>query len=451
MTQILASLLNTGNAAAPGVLAQAVTGQRGPDIGNGAEFSGVLAVVQAAHKRGSAASALALAGAAEHMPQPGEKAQAFGLQAKATAWVPGETDETTEGTGGTEGGAPVPVEGQEATPTEGGAETLLAALAAAPASAQPATPVAKGLLGAQAPVVPVATPGTAAPAPTADPQVTAQPTTPGEVLAGEVGTATDEGAQTLTRALPEVAAENAHSKAQGGKPENRPAVPASLTPGQTPASENANPAASLGPRNAAVQTPAETNAPPHLEASDQPVRTPGTPSPQALAHAAPNSAVATQMPEPRRNALGQNNRLTEALQVGDSTGDVDGDAATAETPPLTADAETDSLPFAPRQGQGQGQGQPSFLNQPSGNGLPFAGQAATAADLPAFAPDRAGPAPLELSPVAAAAPKDEAAPKPAPKPFADALLTQIRAVTATEGRTVVNLHPRGLGTIEIEA
>jgi len=45
---------------------------------------------------------------------------------------------------------------------------------------------------------------------------------------------------------------------------------------------------------------------------------------------------------------------------------------------------------------------------------------------------------------------EEAASKAIPKPFADALISQIRSVDISQGRTVVNLHPRGLGMIEVE-
>ena len=45
----------------------------------------------------------------------------------------------------------------------------------------------------------------------------------------------------------------------------------------------------------------------------------------------------------------------------------------------------------------------------------------------------------------------EASSQPKPvKPFAEALISQVKAVDVTDGRTTVNLHPRGLGAIEIE-
>lgn len=47
------------------------------------------------------------------------------------------------------------------------------------------------------------------------------------------------------------------------------------------------------------------------------------------------------------------------------------------------------------------------------------------------------------------APQDTA-PKAPPKPFAEALISQVKSVEVSEGRTSVSLHPRGLGNIEIE-
>ena len=70
----------------------------------------------------------------------------------------------------------------------------------------------------------------------------------------------------------------------------------------------------------------------------------------------------------------------------------------------------------------------------------------TSAPVPAY-----GAAPIEeLPPQAPAALPEQAQSKPVPKPFAESLLTQVRAVTVEEGRTTVQLHPRGLGTIEVE-
>ena len=48
-----------------------------------------------------------------------------------------------------------------------------------------------------------------------------------------------------------------------------------------------------------------------------------------------------------------------------------------------------------------------------------------------------------------AAPPD-ASLKVAPKPFAEALMAQVKSVEVSEGRTTVNLVPRGLGNIEVE-
>ncbi|KIN77167.1 flagellar hook-length control protein FliK [Sulfitobacter mediterraneus] len=66
---------------------------------------------------------------------------------------------------------------------------------------------------------------------------------------------------------------------------------------------------------------------------------------------------------------------------------------------------------------------------------------------------RADAAPVQgFDPATAAkvAAPQEAAPKAPPKPFAEALISQVKSVEVSEGRTSVSLHPRGLGNIEIE-
>lgn len=51
---------------------------------------------------------------------------------------------------------------------------------------------------------------------------------------------------------------------------------------------------------------------------------------------------------------------------------------------------------------------------------------------------------------ASVAQSDSPSNAPTPKPFAEALLTQIKSAEVSEGRTLVNLHPRGLGAVSIE-
>ncbi|UWR17462.1 flagellar hook-length control protein FliK [Sulfitobacter sp. M368] len=71
---------------------------------------------------------------------------------------------------------------------------------------------------------------------------------------------------------------------------------------------------------------------------------------------------------------------------------------------------------------------------------------------PTLAP-RSDGAPVQgFDPASAAklAAPQEAAPKAPPKPFAEALISQVKSVEVSEGRTSVSLHPRGLGNIEIE-
>ncbi len=57
--------------------------------------------------------------------------------------------------------------------------------------------------------------------------------------------------------------------------------------------------------------------------------------------------------------------------------------------------------------------------------------------------------PDQVSQIKASGPLEEAI-KPQPKPFAQALVAQVKAMDVKEGRTSVSLHPRGLGQIEID-
>ena len=131
-------------------------------------------------------------------------------------------------------------------------------------------------------------------------------------------------------------------------------------------------------------------------------------------------------------------------------------AAEGTAPPEpTIDADT---PVAPLRQAAFGAEQPTFLNAGQ-NGA--AAQGKTPVDVTAtFRPAEVVQAqPVEsnaliladqASDLKAAAPSAETQAKPAPKPFADALISQVKAVEAKEGRTSVSLHPRGLGQIEIE-
>ena len=124
-------------------------------------------------------------------------------------------------------------------------------------------------------------------------------------------------------------------------------------------------------------------------------------------------------------------------------------------PEPSIDADT---PVAPLRQAAFGAEQPTFLNA-SQNGAAAQGKAPV--DVTAtFRPAEVVQAqPVEsnaliladqASDLKAAAPSAETQGKPAPKPFADALISQVKAVEAKEGRTSVSLHPRGLGQIEIE-
>jgi hypothetical protein len=71
--------------------------------------------------------------------------------------------------------------------------------------------------------------------------------------------------------------------------------------------------------------------------------------------------------------------------------------------------------------------------------------------LPAQRSDAAPLQALDMTATAkATAPQEATAPKAPPKPFAEALISQVKSVEVAEGRTTVNLHPRGLGAIEVE-
>jgi hypothetical protein len=124
-------------------------------------------------------------------------------------------------------------------------------------------------------------------------------------------------------------------------------------------------------------------------------------------------------------------------------------------PEPSIDADT---PVAPLRQAAFGAEQPTFLNA-GHNGAAAQGKAPV--DVTAtFRPAEVVQAqPVEsnaliladqASDLKAAAPSAETQAKPAPKPFADALISQVKAVEAKEGRTSVSLHPRGLGQIEIE-
>jgi len=124
-------------------------------------------------------------------------------------------------------------------------------------------------------------------------------------------------------------------------------------------------------------------------------------------------------------------------------------------PEPSIDADT---PVAPLRQAAFGAEQPTFLNAGQ-NGA--AAQGKVPVDVTAtFRPaEVVQPQPVEsnaliladqASDLKAAAPSAEVQAKPAPKPFADALISQVKAVEAKDGRTSVSLHPRGLGQIEIE-
>ncbi|HDY96345.1 MAG TPA: flagellar hook-length control protein FliK [Sulfitobacter litoralis] len=130
-------------------------------------------------------------------------------------------------------------------------------------------------------------------------------------------------------------------------------------------------------------------------------------------------------------------------------------ATTAVEGAAASESMTDAdAPVAPLRQAAFGAEQPTFLNNAAAQGK--ASVDGTATFRPA---EVAQSQPVEnnallladqASDLKAAAPSPEVQSKPAPKPFADALISQVKSVEAKEGRTSVSLHPRGLGQIEID-
>ena len=122
-------------------------------------------------------------------------------------------------------------------------------------------------------------------------------------------------------------------------------------------------------------------------------------------------------------------------------------ASKADAAPVRTDAQQPV--FEAPTGQG-----PTVQAKPETNLATVAGPIGSAFDPidPILAPRPDAAAIQSLDPenaVKMAAPQDTA-PKAPPKPFAEALISQVKSVEVREGRTSVSLHPRGLGNIEIE-
>ncbi len=152
--------------------------------------------------------------------------------------------------------------------------------------------------------------------------------------------------------------------------------------------------------------------------------------------------------------------LTQATvpRVANSGAKTTPDAATAQ-PQIST--KTITSPLSVVLGMQPPEGVPApDLTPPQIKSAPVGPAAPTA---PTAAPTSSSPEPSEvlraefalqtLPEVAAAAKStapDQTTPKAAPRPFAEALMTQVKSIEVSEGRTSVSLHPRGLGAIEVE-
>lgn len=143
------------------------------------------------------------------------------------------------------------------------------------------------------------------------------------------------------------------------------------------------------------------------------------------------------------------NKVTAAQRTPSQTAAPVIEGAVAQDSPVDTDT-----PVAPLRQATFGAEQPTFLNNAAAQGKPALDLTATLrpADVLSAQPVESNPLVLadQASDLKAAAPSPEMQSKPAPKPFADALISQVKSVEAKEGRTSVSLHPRGLGQIEID-
>jgi len=122
------------------------------------------------------------------------------------------------------------------------------------------------------------------------------------------------------------------------------------------------------------------------------------------------------------------------------------------TQPTVTDPEATTA--KPVKGQFNTSDTNSFLNSLSQGGKAIAEvsslmPAVETRELPRPVEPGASLLPDQVSQIKASGPLEEAI-KPQPKPFAQALVAQVKAVDVKEGRTSVSLHPRGLGQIEID-
>ncbi|MFC6639693.1 hypothetical protein ACFQDR_22110 [Sulfitobacter sediminilitoris] len=216
-------------------------------------------------------------------------------------------------------------------------------------------------------------------------------------------------------------------------PADKPAQTASVKTEMPPV-----PSASTGP------SPAQQGVP------DSPVKTAQT----AATIVVPDVAVDVAGADPRRTNL-----KSRLAQIKTETAALSPAASSkSAVVPLATQAEQETLPLAdqtrPETVKVSEGVRPTFLTDQPGTkaaapvGAPVHEHLQ---DVPAARPvDTSPPHRAENSAVASASRAEDAGPKAAPKPFADALISQIKSVDVSQNRTVVNLHPRGLGTIEVE-
>lgn len=289
----------------------------------------------------------------------------------------------------------------------------------------------------------------------------AQPTGEGATVqaTGQVTTATTVSAPAV--AVPQALVQGVAGDADPQLPLAAPplaadAVAANVTQGPV----------KVAPETAAPTVPSPVEAKTDVKIAAPALQTSGVPQPVA----APATAVAAQQPI-AATADVQSVAQTQGVagvqpvpkpQVSDkvptpprAAPQAAAAAEGAAPPEPSIDADT---PVAPLRQAAFGAEPPTFLNAGQ-NGA--AAQGKTPVDVTAtFRPAEVVQAqPVEsnaliladqASDLKAAAPSAETQAKPAPKPFADALISQVKAVEAKEGRTSVSLHPRGLGQIEIE-
>ncbi|SFE86414.1 hypothetical protein SAMN04488523_11179 [Sulfitobacter brevis] len=347
---------------------------------------------------------------------------------------------------------------------------------AAPSRIAPASPPSAGFSPAPAPNVSTPSPLLVpTPAPTISP-VTApliQSAPPVEtVSASAQGAMTQQNPNIIAGALTPVLTQPT--------PVTANAAPIAAPVG-TPANAQSSPALLPAAPNFAAPSRIAPASPPSAGFSLAPAPNVSTPSPLLVPTPAPTIPAATapliQSAPPvetvsasAQGVMTQQNSnliagaltpvLTQATipRVATSGAKTTPDAATAQ-PQIST--KTITSPLSVVLGMQLPEGVPApDLTPPQIKSVPVGPAAPTA---PTAAPTSSSPEPseamraefaLQTLPEVAAAAKatapDQTTPKAAPRPFAEALMTQVKSIEVSEGRTSVSLHPRGLGAIEVE-